>query len=235
MPSTKVLREKIRSLKNTRKITSAMKLVSSAKLKKSQDAFNRSREYYQSIQEATTRLLQSGEPLPLEFLRKSTLRHVTVLFLSTDKGLCGSFNSNLARAAQLRVQEHLGLQIDFVVLGRKGSEQLARRCPQAHIETHPAPPAKVPYSLIPELANDLSSRFLSKQTDRIYLAYNKFNSMVSQEPCLEQLLPLEPNETSVQKTTDILLEPDPASVYKTLFSQLVRARIHSAMQGSALG
>lgn len=237
MAAIKELREKIRSLKNTSKITSAMKLVSSAKLKKAQDGWNRSHEYAQALQAIVARLLPHVDPQELTLFKEHRkVQKITVLVLSTDKGLCGSFNSNLLRGVYAKhMADWNELQVEYFVVGKKGSDFLSRRCTTSSFETRPAPSAKVPYAMAAQISHEIATRFLTKKTDRVYLAYNQFHSMVSQEPCILPLLPMTPPGIPKPLPPEPVHEPNAPTVIHQLLTQHLQATLFYAMQSSALG
>lgn len=237
MPSSKELRDKITSLRNTRKITSAMKLVSSAKIKRSTEAYTRSKDFAKSLQGAVARLLQARESLPIELLRHaSSPRHITVVVLSSDKGLCGAFHSSLVRAISQHAQESWpGIPLRYVVMGRKAAEQLARRHPGLELDARPAPPARAPFGWAMTLAQELATLFRSGRTDQVWLASNRFVSMVKQEASIAQILPLPLPTPAEAKTEPVLMEPDAGTVFDAFFMQHLQATLYAALQGHALG
>ncbi len=237
MPSIKELRSKIGSLKNTSKITSAMKLVSSAKLKKTQDAWNRSRDYSDSLHKMIDRMLQAKGFAEVPLLRKEKeIKTVTVLVLSTDKGLCGSFNSALMRLLQRKIREDWkDYRVEVVAVGKKANDFFNKRCPVASLESKPGFPPKVPVKMANALGDELIRHFNGKKTDIVYLAYNVFHGIVSQEPVVEQLLPIVHTNPENTHVLDYLMEPGEMSVYERVFVQTVHSNIYRAMLSSAVG
>jgi len=240
MPSIKELRSKIRSLKNTSKITSAMKLVSSSKLKKAQDAWNRNQVYTDSLRNLVDRLLQSGGASNSPLLKApKQVKHITVLVLSTDKGLCGSFNSGLMKAVQNKIKgDWKELDIQVIAVGKKASDFFARRCPVANLIAHPGLPAKVPYERAQEIGEQCVTAFLTKNiknSDIVYIAYNQFQSMISQVPVVEQLLPLVVDKPQGKQVSNYILEPEESVIFDRIFPQLVQAWIYRAMLSNAFG
>lgn len=236
MASTKELRDKIQSLKNTSKITSAMKLVSSAKLKKSQDAWNLSRAYAGAMRDFSSRILQSLGSTEYPLLRTRPVRKVTVLVLATDKGLCGSFNTNLLRMVQARIgAEWQDYAVDFVVVGKKGTDFLTRRFPRIPLQSHPAPSAKVPYGMARTLANQLIEYYVQHKTDQVFIAYNRFQSLIHQEAIIAPLLPVPPRVDNKIPPGDLICEPTPTDVLVQVLFQQIHATVHFAMQSNALG
>jgi len=240
MPSIKELRGKVRSLKSTSKITSAMKLVSSSKLKKAQDAWTRNLLYADSLRDLVSRLMQGNTSLNSPLIQKPTqVKHISVLVLSSDKGLCGGFNSNLLKTVQAKVKgEWKDYEIDMIVVGKKGSEFFTRRCPMPNLESLPGMPAKVPYSMAQDLGARCLKKLLTRTTKKsqiVYLAYNQYNSMISQTPVIEQLLPIVVDNLHTKANQSYLLEPEENVIYERIFPQLVHANIFRAMLSNAFG
>jgi F-type H+-transporting ATPase subunit gamma len=237
MPSIKELRQKIGSLKNTNKITSAMKLVSSSKLKKAQDAFTRNRAYFDGLNGVVQNLLRStgGSASSLLSPRKE-IRKIRVVLLSTDKGLCGSFNSSLLKFLQSKITKDWdGIHVEVVAVGKKGSDFFSRRFKPSALISEPGLPAKVPYSAAQKIGKECIADFLSKKVDAVYLVYNQFNSMVSQEPRLIDLLPIPIPAAKKGPILDYSFEPDSETIFEGLLPQLIQASIFRSMLSNALG
>ena len=237
MPSIKELRSKIKSLRNTSKITSAMKLVSSSKLKKAQDAWSRNKPYLTTLQEVVDRLLQSASTAGLDLLKPpAKVKRVKVILVSTDKGLCGSFNSNLLKAVQVKVKgDWADAQVEVVSLGKKGADFFARRCPVSKVNHLPGLPIRIPFSLAQAQCNDAITDFLAGKADVVYLAYNNFISMLTQQPTVKQLLPIVLPEKKKGPALDYSFEPEDSEILKKIFPQLIQASIYNAMLSNALG
>lgn len=237
MPSIKELRSKITSLKNTSKITSAMKLVSSAKLKKTQDAFGRNQVYINALQQMVNRVMQSegADELPL-FHKAKEVKNITVLVLSSDKGLCGSFNTALLRTVQNKIQgEWKNYTVEVIAVGKKASDYLTRRFPVPNLKTFPGFPPKVPVAMSHQFGDIVMDKFISRKTDEVYLAFNMFEGMVSQVPTIEQLLPFSRNVSEKSQARDYIIEPNQKAIFDRVFPQMIYANIYRAMLSSAVG
>lgn len=240
MASIKELRQKVRSLKNTSKITSAMKLVSSSKLKKTQDAMSRNLPYQRNLHEILQRILGSVSTSEIQLMKVNPdPKVIRVILLSTDKGLCGSFNNNLFKQLQAQIKGDWGkMRVEVIVLGKKGSDYFSKRFPVAGLVARPGLPVKIPVSAAQGAINPCIHDFQAGKVDAVYIAYNHFYSMIRQEPKIEQLLPvrLEPIEKKESANTlDYLFEPDPDQMLAHLIPQLLQATVYRSMLMNALG
>jgi len=237
MPSIKELRSKIGSLKNTSKITSAMKLVSSAKLKKTQDAWNRNQSYANSLHTMVDRILQTDGATESALLRQvKEVKTITVLVLTSDKGLCGSFNSSLLKLVQNKIRnEWKDYRVEVVAVGKKATDFFSHRCHVPALVTHPGFPPKVPVTLANQYGDEVIAQFVGHKTDLVYLAYNLFQGVVTQEATVEQLLPIVHKDSKKTHVRDYILEPNEKAIFERVFPQLVHATIYRAMLSSAVG
>jgi len=192
--SLRSIRTRIKSVRNTQKITKAMKLVAAAKLRRAQDAVVRTRPYAQLLDEllgslARARAEAEIPPHPLMAIRDP--KRIEVLLLTSDRGLCGGFNSNIIRRAQRFVVEEGPKyeSIQFSTIGRRGRDFAKKR----GIETRKDYAGffgKLRYPMAKEVADDLIAEYTGKKLDAVYLLYNQFRSAMSQTITLTRLLPI---------------------------------------------
>lgn len=201
MPSLKEIRDRIQSVKNTRKITEAMRLVAAAKVRRAQEQVTATRPFADRLAQVLfglqTRLRFEDANLPL--LRKRDLRSVALLVVTGDRGLCGGYNANVIRRAERRIQELKadGVSYTLVLVGRKAVQYFQRR--NQPISATFAGLEQIPTaSEASTIADELLSLFLSETVDRVELIYTKFVSLVSSRPVVQTLLPLDPQEFVAQ-------------------------------------
>lgn len=231
MPSLKSIRKRIASVKNTQKITKAMKMVATAKLRRAQDAVKAIRPYANHLgdiaEDLATRLLAEpasdeveaqGEPLEtggpsLALLHKilvgGTDKRVRLVVVSADRGLAGAYNSSIFRraerfATEIKLQE--GHSLDLVVIGKKGRDYFRRRPFKIVNELLGVEPKTVTQRAR-ELAPQLTESLLTGEVDAIYVLYNEFKSAASQVVRVERLLPLKVREPARQVGDDAADEP----------------------------
>ncbi|HLU65916.1 MAG TPA: ATP synthase F1 subunit gamma [Kofleriaceae bacterium] len=193
MPSLKAIRKRISSVKNTQKITRAMKLMSAARLRKAQDAIIAARPYSAALErvigELAGRAGRDAHPL----LAERPGRRSQVIVMTSDRGLAGSFNAQILRRTEALMGDELADwdEIGLRVVGRKGNEFFKRRDVEI-ITFVPAPTNNTALDVSRELANQVVDDFLNEKVDRVYLLYNEFKSSISQKPVVVQLLPVKP-------------------------------------------
>lgn len=250
MGSLKEIRNRVRSVTNTQKITHAMKLVAAARLRRAQDAAEASRPYAERMRNVIGTLASSVDPSYSPLFRKEAQASRTlIILLSSDRGLCGGFNSTLFRRTMdfmKRNGELLG-EVEFAWVGRKGSDFVRRESLNRMDgwETKPALPSI-------ELARAITAAavggFVAGDFDRVYFAYNQFESALTQTPIFEQLLPLDPSafgaveddasEGAVQAGPDYIYEPSREALLDVLLPQFLDTRAYASLlesQASELG
>jgi F-type H+-transporting ATPase subunit gamma len=238
MASLRSIRTRIKSVRNTQKITKAMKLVDAAKLRGAQDAVIRARPYAQLLGEMLGSLARSRAEAgmaPVPLMETRALKRVEVVMLTSDRGLCGGFNSNIVRRAQRFVVEDgprfEGMQ--FSTIGRKGRD-FARKRGFVTRKDYVGFFAKLRFPQAKEVADDLIAEFLSGRIDGAFLLYNQFKSAISQTITLTKLLPIEapPGEQQGKGgilTPEHLFEPGRKELLDTLIPRQLSTQIWRAL------
>lgn len=242
MANLKDIRKRIASVKSTQQITQAMKMVAVSKLRRAQDAITQARPYADRLEMLLGDLAGSGggDDAPAHPLlqRRERVRVAEVLVLNSDRGLCGGFNSNIQRRAMRFVHEHERDfdEIRISTIGRKGNEFFKRRRGFTAGTFHDGLLNDVCYPRAHSLAEDLSARFLSGELDAVYLLYNRFHSVISQEVTLLQLLPIEPpakdslgESGEVAPGVDYLFEPSQDQVLTRLIPAYLTTQVWRAL------
>ncbi|MBD2568100.1 F0F1 ATP synthase subunit gamma [Anabaena lutea] len=194
MANLKAIRDRIQSVKNTKKITEAMRLVAAARVRRAQEQVIATRPFADRLAQVLyglqTRLRFEDVDLPL--LKKREVKSVGLLVISGDRGLCGGYNSNVIRRAENRAKELKaeGIDYTFVTVGRKATQYFQRR--NQPIDANYSGLEQIPTAAeATNIADELLSLFLSEKVDRIELVYTKFVSLVSSRPVVQTLLPLD--------------------------------------------
>jgi F-type H+-transporting ATPase subunit gamma len=200
MANLKSIRDRIQSVKNTKKITEAMRLVAAAKVRRAQEQVIATRPFADRLAQVLyglqARLRFEEANLPL--LRSREVRKVGLLVVTGDRGLCGAYNSNVIRRADERAKElkKEGIDYTFVLVGRKAIQYFQRR--EQPIDATYANLEQIPTATeASQIADELLSLFLSETVDRVELIYTKFVSLVSSRPVVQTLLPLDPQGLEV--------------------------------------
>ena len=243
MPSLKNIRTQIASKKSTQKITRAMKLVAASRLRRAQDAIVAARPYANALAEAIAEvaLRAGGESHPL--LERRSPERITLVLLTSDRGLAGGFNANIFRVAQKYIAERKAAtpparEIVLEIIGKKGRDYYRRRRQTITRETA-APTAETASQIARDMAHIVSHEFHEGRTDAVFLVYNEFKSAVQQRVVVEPLLPVIgadlPTGTNAQPAAgalDFAYEPSKEKLLDALLplyleSQLYRALLES--------
>ncbi len=235
MASLRDIRKRIKSVKNTRQITKAMKMVSAAKLRRAQEAVIASRPFAQTIDTVMGQIIARAEPGALShpLLTSRPMRKVEIIVITSDRGLAGGFNANINRRA-LKYTAEAKTEVVVSTVGRKGNDFLRGRGLTIRRDW-PGTLAKVKYATADALAQEASKRFLDGEIDGVFLMFNEFGSAVSQVPVTRQLLPFEaPKAAATEAATaaplvDFEYEPDAQSVLNKLVPQAVSVKVYRAL------
>ena len=228
MASLKAIRKRISSVKSTQQITKAMKMVAAAKLRRAQEAVIAARPYADKLgellQNVAARVGDDTHPL-LAVRAEERVTHL--LLVSSDRGLCGGYNTNLIRRTEAFLAEHGRDRVRFTIVGRKAYDYYKRRQVQIvaqHINLFGGPN----HALAESVGRELARSFAAGEVDSVYLLYNKFHSAISQVPTVERLLPLTATASDDDSATDYLYEPDAATLLERLLRQYITVLIHRA-------
>jgi F-type H+-transporting ATPase subunit gamma len=200
MANLKFIRDRIQSVKNTKKITEAMRLVAAAKVRRAQEQVTATRPFADRLAQVLyglqARLKFEEADLPL--LKKRQVRTVALMVVTGDRGLCGGYNSSIIRRAEERIRElkKEGLDYTLVLVGRKAIQYFQRR-EQPISETYTNLEQVPTAAEASKVADELLSLFLSETVDRVELIYTKFVSLVASRPVVQTLLPLDPQGLEV--------------------------------------
>lgn len=203
MANLKEIRDRISSVKNTRKITEAMRLVAAAKVRRAQEQVLRSRPFADRLarvlQNLQTRMRFEIADAPL--LDQRDVQTITLLAVTGDRGLCGGYNANIIKRTEQRFAElkGQGYEVDLVLMGRKAITYFQNRASQYKIRATFTGLEQVPTAAeANQIANEVLAEFLSGSTDRVEIIYTKFINLVSSQPVLQTLLPLDPQGIAVE-------------------------------------
>lgn len=238
MGNLKEIRTRITSIESTQKITSSMKLVSAAKLRRAQTAIQHLRPYSQKLSEILNNLAGSNtgtEPSPLFEAREP--EKVVIVVITSNKGLCGAFNSNIVKTVNHLISEkyaeqHRNGNVQLICFGKKGKEQL---CKQFPVSLYNEKLLDNPdFTEISAVADDLMQRFVNHEIDKVDIVYNQFLNAATQRITVEDFLPvtsLESDET--QKTTnDYIIEPSADKLLMELIPKILRTQLYKTLSDS---
>jgi F-type H+-transporting ATPase subunit gamma len=235
MPSLIDMRRRVRAVKSTQQITKAMKMVAASKLRRAQEKVVATRPYAREarrvLESIANRVDHTSHPL-LTRRPGAASGSTMVIVISADRGLCGSFNTNIIKAAGAFLRENPGRPVSFGLVGRKGRDQLGRRGLPVRFE-HVNLPKNIVFAEAEAVAAPAITDFIDGKVDSVYLIYNEFKSVMQQKLVVEQLLPLAPVEAAATKAggteTDYLYEPSAQRIFDQLLGRLVEAQILRAL------
>jgi F-type H+-transporting ATPase subunit gamma len=232
MPSLIDLRRRIRAVKSTQQITKAMKMIAASRLKRAQDRVISARPFAQRMLNVLNGLVANVDPDSHPLLRMpSDQGRVLLIVITADRGLCGSFNTNVTKAAgQFIVTEGRDRQVALGLVGRKGRDFFRRRGFDVQYETTGIF-QRLSFSHAAEIADMAIKAFTAGEVSSVYLVYNEFRSVISQRLVVERLLPiprLEPAQ-SAGPAIDYLYEPAPEEIFKDLLPRHVQVQVYRAL------
>jgi len=232
MANLKEIRSRIASVSSTMQITSAMKMVSAAKLKKAQDAITAMRPYANKLTELLQNLsanLDGDGGSRYSEIRE--VKKVLVVAISSNRGLCGAFNSNIVKQSVSLAQGKYGdKQVDFVTIGKKANDLLRKRYSIVFNDNHIFD--NLTFESASEIAEVLMRLFTEGQYDRIDLVYNRFKNAATQLVMTEQFLPLQPATEQAESTADYIYEPSEAEIVSQLIPKALKTQLYKAIRDS---
>jgi F-type H+-transporting ATPase subunit gamma len=236
MPSLIDIRRRVRATKSTQQITKAMKMVSSSKLRRAQERIVRSRPYAQEMLRVFNSLATRVDPAAHALLQDDPQRARTLLVvISADRGLCGSFNTNVIKSTAQYITDHPatpGHEVALALVGRKSRDFFNRRGFDVKYE-EVGLFQNVKWAHAQAIANTCVKEFLGPDVSSVYLVYNEFRSVISQRVVIERLLPIPKLELDKVEGADYLFEPSPAELLDTLLPFHVAVQVNRALLESS--
>lgn len=232
MANLKEIRNRISSVSSTMQITSAMKMVSAAKLKKAQDAITAMRPYAEKL----TELLQNVSAtldgdVGGEFTVQREVKKVLIVVITSNRGLAGAFNSNVIKQAALLADNYAGKQVDFFTIGKKGNDFFRKS--NNVIDNRSEVFDQLTFENVADIAQELTEKFTTGEYDKIELVYNQFKNAATQIVQIEQFLPLAPIQSSQSNAVaDYIFEPSKEEIVLTLIPKSLKTQLYKAVRDS---
>ncbi|RNC72220.1 MAG: ATP synthase F1 subunit gamma [Desulfuromonadales bacterium] len=230
MASLKSIKKRIVSVKNTRQITKAMKMVSAAKLRRAQENVVAARPYAKKLGEVLERLARSQDENANPLLQKRVSQKALLILVTSDRGLCGGFNANICKAAERFVKEKKGdyAEISLMTIGRKGFEFLKNR--QKIRKNYGNVLSNLNYPAAALLAQEVIEGYLAEEYDEVFLLFNAFRSVMSQDITLQQLLPIVPEVTAEEEyAPEYIYEPSKGELLAELLPKHIEVQMFKAL------
>jgi len=232
MANLKEIRNRITSVQSTMQITSAMKMVSAAKLKKAQDAITAMRPYAEKL----TELLQSVSATldgdaGGQYTTQREINKVLVVAITSNRGLCGAFNTNVIKQAKVVAEGYAGKQVDIFAIGKKGNDVLRKT--NTVIANRSEVFDNLTFDNVAAIADVLTEKFIAGEYDKIEIVYNQFKNAATQIVQTEQFLPLAPIASDKPASSgDYIFEPSKEEIVLTLIPKSLKTQLYKSVRDS---
>ncbi|MEN9876728.1 MAG: hypothetical protein RLZZ529_1725 [Bacteroidota bacterium] len=232
MANLKEIRNRITSISSTMQITSAMKMVSAAKLKKAQDAITAMRPYAEKLTELLQNLSATLDgDVGGDYTSQREIKKVLVVAITSNRGLCGAFNTNVIKEVKNRSDFYAGKQVDVFAIGKKGNDILSKTL--TVIDNQSAIFDDLTFDNVAQIAEVLTQKFVAGEYDRIELVYNQFKNAATQIIQTEQFLPLAPIQSDQPASTgDYIFEPSKEEIVLTLIPKSLKTQLYKGIRDS---
>ncbi|CAB3976271.1 F0F1 ATP synthase subunit gamma [Candidatus Azoamicus ciliaticola] len=234
MSKAKEIRDKIKSIQNTKKITKAMEMVAASKMKKVQDSMGRSRPYSEKIKDVIKNVGEGVLEYKHPFVTARDEKNVGVIMVSTDKGLCGGLNVNLFKHFMKNILEFKtkNVGIKAVIIGKK-AELFAKRVGLTVVGSVTNLGDNPQVSDLLGIIKIMSDLYLNKEVDSVYLLYNRFKNTMSQIPIYEKIIPIQTKvfsgAESKKRLWDYLYEPEPEKLFELLMKRYIESLVYQSV------
>ncbi|NNC83100.1 MAG: ATP synthase F1 subunit gamma [Flavobacteriales bacterium] len=239
MANLKEIRTRIKSVQSTQQITSAMKMVSAAKLRRAQDAIVQMRPYANKLQEILGNLSSSLDTSENVYARESELKKVLLVAISSNRGLAGAFNANIIKAAIRWSQENPGVEYKVLAIGKKSNDYFKKQenTINADLKANTVDIFEnLNFSFVSEIAQEVMDEFASGKYDQVHLIYNSFKNAATQIVKTEQFLPILPPEVDPEDTQntslDYIFEPNKEEIVKDMIPKSLKVQLYKAILDS---
>ena len=238
MATLKEIRKRVSSVQNIQQITKAMKMVSAARLRRAQESALAARPYAEKLEAVLQNLAAQGDELEHPFLTERAERNITLIVITSDRGLCGGFNSSLIREAESFRRKHTDQKVNLILVGRRGYDYFKRRdvtIAEEHVNLY----GRLSSDLAHDIGRRVGAQFIAGETDSFYVLYAKFRSALVQIPTIDKILPIastrqtqeteETEDTAGRASLDYLYEPTPETLLASLLERYIDMLIYRAM------
>ncbi|WP_106792441.1 ATP synthase F1 subunit gamma [Aquimarina sp. Aq78] len=232
MANLKELRSRITSVSSTMQITSAMKMVSAAKLNKAQMAITAMRPYADKLTELLQNLSASLEgDSASAYAEEREVNKVLVVAIASNRGLAGAFNSNIVKGVRELYQNvYAGKQVDFVTIGKKVNDVVSKT--HTVVANRSSVYDDLTFANVSDIAEELMELFSNGSCDKIIIVYNKFRNAASQDVTTEQFLPIVPVESDKNVNLDYIFEPSKEEIVEQLIPKSLKTQLYKAIRDS---
>lgn len=230
MSGAKEIRTKIKSIKNTQKITRAMEMVAASKMRRAQDRMTASKPYAQRIRDVIGHLANANTDIDLPYTTERPIKRAGIIIVSSDRGLCGGLNNNLFKQAVQFMQQYRdqGIEMDFAIIGTKAMGFFRRM--GGHVVAQSAHLGDAPeLSDLIGPVKVMVDAYLEGKIDRLHVVSNEFVNTMTQKPTVAQLLPFPKTEVVQKNQWDYLYEPNAADLLNALSQRFIESQVYQAV------
>ena len=236
MSGLKEIRNRISSVSSTMQITNAMKMVSAAKLKKAQDSISATLPYSNKLSGLIQNISTSGESLDSPFFIQRSIKKILVVAITSNKGLCGGFNSNVIKEVSRLIEtKYLSKKVEIICIGKKGGDVLSKK--NNVIDSFNSVYDEFSYENVKKIAELFMEKFSDESYDEIILVYNHAKNAATQHLTIEPYLPIEEDaeESSAQASRDYIFEPSQSEILNELIPKALVVQLFKAISDSIAG
>ena len=231
MANLKEIRGRITSISSTMQITSAMKMVSAAKLKKAQDAITMLRPYSEKLQELIQKVSTGSEGSLSEYAQKREVKKILYIAISSNRGLAGAFNSSVIKELNANYKQKEDVEIEVLTIGKKVFDAVRRV--RTVYDNQSSIYDSISFEAVSKLTSAVMKDFSEGIFDEVYLVYNKFINAAMQQVRTEQLLPITmPEQAEEDVESDYIFEPDKQTILETLIPKSIKTQVYKALLDS---
>jgi len=232
MANLKEIRSRISSVGSTMQITSAMKMVSAAKLKRAQDAVTKMRPYANKLTELLVNLSSTLDSSEGVYSEKRELKKVLLITITSNRGLCGGFNANIIKKAKYLIEgEYKKIETDVISIGKKSTQHFEKNGYNV-ISSHDLLYSDLTFENTSEIAQIIMDSFTNNEYDKIVLLYNQFKNAATQIVMNEQFLPIESPEETEPTVGDYIFEPNQKDIVEELIPKSLKTQLFKAVLDS---
>jgi len=235
MATLRDIKSRITGVKNTQQITKAMKMVAAARLRRAQENILNARPYSRKIGDVLTHLLSIEKNIINPLFTKRNVESAAVVIITSDRGLCGSFNMNVIRNAEDFIKNELkeiysNNKVQLYCAGKKGNDYFIKRNYNV-VSSYPGIFSHLKFEFASGLVKDLTHKYLSGEIDIVYIIYNEFKSIIQQKTVFEQLLPIKPfdEKDDQQENVEYIYEPDKVGIINSLLPKHLNAQMWKSL------
>ena len=236
MSGLKEIRNRISSVSSTMQITNAMKMVSAAKLKKAQDSISATLPYSNKLSGLIQNISASGESLDSPFFIQRSIKKILVVAITSNKGLCGGFNSNVIKEVSRLIEtKYVSKKVEIICIGKKGGDILSKK--NNVIDSFNSVYDEFSYKKVKKIAELFMEKFSDESYDEIILVYNHSKNAATQHLTIEPYLPIEEDaeESSAQASRDYIFEPSQSEILNELIPKALVVQLFKAISDSIAG